>query len=326
MTKFTKRKKVSELKDGDRVDDVFFVKFKKGIKEYAKGYSFDLTLSDNSNRSIEYKYWGPQNEARVKAIYNSFKADSIVHVQGKVTSYHERLQLSTNEPDIIEPLNEGEYNESDFIKAAKKDIEIMYSELESTIEEIKDPKLKELLTNVFADKDMEMKFKKHPGAIEIHHGWIGGLLQHTLEVIAFCKTACDLHPELNRDLVLTGAMLHDIGKLEEIEVTHRIRGTRKGQLTSHLVLSAVYVSNKCDEVKMDECLKDKLMHIIVSHHGKEEFGAPKPPMFPEAIIVYYADELSAKVTEMIEFIENGRQETEDDFIYYRREGKNIYLR
>lgn len=326
MEKFIKKQSISDLKELNIVDDVFFVKFKKGMKPYTKGFSFELMLSDKSGQNIEYKYWGGQEEAKVKGLYNSIKADSIVHVQGRVGMYNERLQLTTNEPFIIEVLKEGQYNEADFIKPAKKDINAMYSKLLEVIESVENPKIKELLEKIFKDKDMEIKFKNHPGAIDIHHNWVGGLLQHTLEVLDYCKISWELFPELNKDLLIAGALLHDIGKLEEIGVTTRIKGTKRGQLISHLVLGSIFVSKKCNEVGMDEELESKLLHIVVSHHGKTEFGSPKEPMFPEAVAVYYADELSSKIAEMIEFINDAKLNTEDDFMFHKRSGRNILLR
>lgn len=326
MEKFSKKQKVSGLKEGDIVNDVFFVKFKKGIGQYAKGFSFELMLSDNSGKNIDYKYWGNQDEKKVRELYNSIKPDSIVHLQGKVSSYKNRLQLATNEPHIIEVLKEEQYNADDFIKSAKKNVDSLYLELLKCIELVENPKIKELLIKIFKTKEIEDKFKKHPGAIEIHHGWVGGLLEHTLEVFNYCRLSWELFPKLNKDLLIAGALLHDIGKLDEIAVTSRIKGTIKGQLAGHLVLSVVFVSNKCDEIGMDEEIKNKLLHILVSHHGKPELGSPKEPMFPEAVVVYYADELSSKTSEMVDFVEDAKSSTEDDFMYHKRNGRNILLR
>jgi 3'-5' exoribonuclease len=326
MDKFVKRKKVSELRDGENVDDIFFVKFKKGVSGYVNGFSFELTLSDTSGKNIDYKYWGGKDEGRLKALYDSIYPDSIVRVQGKVSSYKGRPQLATNEPAVIEVLQEGQYDGADFVKPAKRDVDAMYAELLLAVSSVKHPKLKLLLEGVFNDKELATKFRKHPGAIAIHHNWTGGLLQHTLEVLSYCKTSLENFPSLDRDLLYVGALLHDIGKLEELAVTSRIKGTRKGQLAGHLVLGSVFVSNKCDEVGLEDDLKDKLLHILVSHHGKPEFGSPKEPMIPEAVVVYYADELSAKVAEVLEFVEESKLETEDDFMYHKRYGKNILLK
>jgi len=155
---------------------------------------------------------------------------------------------------------------------------------------------------------------------------MGGLLEHILEVLDFCMTAERNFPSLNHDLLVAGALLHDIGKLEEMEMTTRIKGTNKGQLLGHVALGFHYVAKKMEETGMSEDLKNKILHIIVSHHGKNENGSPKEPMFPEALVVYLADEMSAKIAEMLEFVEESRESTEEDFMYYKRQKKNIFLR
>jgi len=302
------------------------VKIKKTMSSYAKGFFFQLILSDSSGKTLDYRYWGSNDEKKVRELYNSIKPDSVVHVQGKVSVYNNKLQLATNEPFVIEPLKEDEYDKSDFIKPARKDIDDMYSELKSAIDEVKNPDIKKLLENIFNEPSMEAKFKAHPGAIEIHHNWIGGLLEHTLEVLKYSLLSFDLFPVLDRDLLIAGALLHDIGKLDELEMTSRIKGSDSGQLIGHIVLSTIFVSNKMDELGLDKELKNKLLHIIISHHGKLEYGSPKQPMFPEAVVIYYADEMSSKIAEITEFVKNSIEDTEDDFMFHWRKQHNIYLK
>ena len=302
------------------------MKIKKTMSSYAKGFFFQLILSDSSGKTLDYRYWGSNDEKKVRELYNSIKPDSVVHVQGKVSVYNNKLQLATNEPFVIEPLKEDEYDKSDFIKPARKDIDDMYSELKSAIDEVKNPDIKKLLENIFNEPAMEAKFKAHPGAIEIHHNWIGGLLEHTLEVLKYSLLSFDLFPVLDRDLLIAGALLHDIGKLDELEMTSRIKGSDSGQLIGHIVLSTIFVSNKMDKLGLDKELKNKLLHIIISHHGKLEYGSPKQPMFPEAVVIYYADEMSSKIAEITEFVKDSIEDTEDNFMYHRRKQHNIYLK
>ena len=302
------------------------MKIKKTMSSYAKGFFFQLILSDSSGKTLDYRYWGSNDEKKVRELYNSIKPDSVVHVQGKVSVYNNKLQLATNEPFVIEPLKEDEYDKSDFIKPARKDIDDMYSELKSAIDEVKNPDIKKLLENIFNEPAMEAKFKTHPGAIEIHHNWIGGLLEHTLEVLKYSLLSFDLFPVLDRDLLIAGALLHDIGKLDELEMTSRIKGSDSGQLIGHIVLSTIFVSNKMDKLGLDKELKNKLLHIIISHHGKLEYGSPKQPMFPEAVVIYYADEMSSKIAEITEFVKDSIEDTEDNFMYHRRKQHNIYLK
>jgi len=296
------------------------------MSSYAKGFFFQLLLSDNSGKTLDYRYWGSQDEKKIRELYNSIKADSVIHVQGKISLYNNKLQLATNEPFIIEPLKEEEYDKADFIKSARKDIDDMYSELKAAIDEVKNQDIKKLLENIFNEPAMEAKFKTHPGAIEIHHNWTGGLLEHTLEVLKYSLLSLKLFTGLDKDLLIAGALLHDIGKLDELEVTSRIKGSDPGQLIGHIVLSSIFVSNKIDKLNLDNNLKNKLLHIIVSHHGKTEYGSPKQPMFPEAVVIYYADEMSSKIAEITEFVKDSIEDTEDDFMFHWRKQHNIYLK
>jgi 3'-5' exoribonuclease len=327
MDKFRKKQQISALEVGEQIDDVFVVKIKRGMSEYVKGFRFNLLVSDNSGRTLEYVYWGPKDENAVKEIYNSIKSDSVVRIQGKVSSYNDKLQLATNAPFKIEVLTEDQYEKEDFVRPSKKDLTEMYTELLNSINLIDDEKIKILLINIFHDEIISNKFKQHPGAIEIHHNWIGGLLEHTLEVLKYAKLSLEQFPTLNKDLLIAGALLHDIGKLEELEITSRIKGTNIGQLNGHLVLGMIYVAKKIEEIPdFNKEIKTKILHMLASHHGKNEFGSPKEPMFPEALAIYYADELSSKLSEMTEFIASAKDETEDDFMYSRRKSGNIFLK
>ncbi len=325
--KYRKKHLIPSLKEGDEIDDIFVVEIKKGISQYSGGYRFILLLTDSSGRTIEYIYWGGGDEEKVRRIYDGIKVDSVVRIRGKVSQYGGKLRLVANEPEIIQVLDEEQYEKEDFVKPARMDLDMMYERLMREIEGVENPQIRELLERIFGDATMKRKMKVHPGAISIHHNWIGGLLQHTLEVLDFCKVTEKNFPSLNHDLLVAGALLHDIGKLEEMEVTTRIKGTNEGQLIGHVMLGFLYVAEKIKEIPdFDEELKSKILHIILSHHGKNENGSPKEPMFPEALAVYLADEMSARMAEIIEFVEISRESTEDDFMYSRRQRKNIFLK
>ncbi len=325
MEKFTKKFPISSLKEGDKIEDIFIVKFKRGVSQYARGYAITLVLMDSSGKSLEYKYWGENDEKKVKDMYDSIKQDSVVLFNGTVSNYKGKLQLASDSfSGKIIPLTPNQYEQSEFIPSARKEIDIMYVKLTEKIDSIKDDSLRNLVREVF--NEIGDKFKKHPAAIQIHHNWVGGLLEHTLETIDYCETSAKLYSELNRDLLLAGAVLHDVGKLEELEVTSRIKGSQKGQLMGHLILGMNYLNEKLKESKLNELTKNKLLHLLVSNHGKLEFGSPKEPMIPEALALYYADELSSKIVEMIEFIKDNKESTEDDFMYHNKKGINIFLR
>lgn len=323
---FRKKHTIAELKEGDIVEDVFVVKIKKGIVPYAKGFSFTLLLTDNSGKTIEYKYWGGQKEEEVRKTYDAIRSDFVVLIKGKVGMYSGKPQITTNPPDTIQVIEDGNYDPADFVKPARKDPEQMLAELEQYIQMAVDPKIKELLLKIINKPGFKERLKTHPGAIQIHHSWIGGLLEHTLEVLAYCKLSWELFPELDRSLLIAGAMLHDIGKMDEIEVTSRIKGTVEGQLIGHTILGTLALHDQIKDADIDTVTKTKLLHLIVSHLGKTEYGAGKPPMFAEAVVLNYADELSAKAAAILEDVADMRVETEDDFMFHNRERRNIFLR
>jgi len=326
MEKLIKKQPINTLKQGDKINDIFVVQNKKKIDSYSNntGHFFILTLTDSSGKSIDYKYWGGPDENNVKNLFKSIKSDSVILISGQVKIYNEKLEINADQLSTLRVLAPEEY-EAEFIMAAKKDIEQMYSDLLLKINSIQNDSLKRFLLNIF-ESDLKEKFKKHPGAMMIHNNWVGGLLQHTLEVIEYCETSIKLNPELSRDLLLAGAILHDIGKLEELEITSRIKFTRKGHLLGHLTLGAIFLAEKLKNSELNELLKEKLLHLIISNHGKLDFGSPKEPMIPEAIALYYADELASKLSEMIEFIKESKETTDEDFVFDYRRKNNIFLK
>ncbi len=324
---YRKKQPISGLKGNERIEDIFVVKIKKGIFPYVNGYYFHLLLSDAEGKNIDYKYWGEKDEARVRVLYESIQPDSVVLVQGRTAVYMGALQITTNHPDTIKVLKEGEYDPSDFVKKSKRDIGEMVQELKGLIASVQNPEIKGLLERIFIEDEAFLdRFKQHPAAIQIHHNWTGGLLEHSLQLARYCEASKSMFPELDRDLMVAGALLHDIGKLHEIQVTTRIKGTKEGQLVGHIPKGYSIISEIMKEVKMSDDLRTKILHIVLSHQGQMAFGSPKEPMMPEAVAVYLADELSSKLAEIIEFVKESRKETEDDFMYHNRHRRNIYLK
>ncbi|MFH1364239.1 MAG: HD domain-containing protein [Candidatus Aenigmatarchaeota archaeon] len=324
---YSKKRPIGELKEGERVDDIFVVKIKKVMKPYVKGFMFNLILSDASGKSAEYSYWGEKDEAKVREIYDRVREDDVVLVAGYFNTFNNKPIISTNPPDVIRVLNKDEYNPAEFIKPPKRPLDEMVGELKGHINNVQNPQIKRVLERIFIeDAKFLDRFKKHPGAIEIHHNWTGGLLQHTLEMARYCEVSKDMFPGLDRDLLIAGVLLHDIGKIHEIDVTTRIKGTVKGQLKGHIPMGFNMLSNVMEELNTDEEIRNKLLHIVLSHHGSNEFGSPKEPMFSEAVAVYYADEMSSKLSSIIEFINEEKANTENDFMYHRRQKRNIYLK
>lgn len=313
-----KKKLISQYDKFEKVNDIFVVKYKKPISKYTSGYMFELRVGDSS-KEINLKYWGPENQEAVEKLYDSIKPNSVVLVEGIIKEYKGKLELNAS---TINVLKEGEYPSDAFLRKSDEDIEAMWKELNAFISKIENPQLKKLIDSFFSDKEFLEKFKNHPASIYKHQGYLGGLLEHTLHVVKICDLMSTIYPKLNRDLLITGAVLHDIGKLRELDYANNVFATEEGRLIGHLIQGFQMISERMNQLTIDETLKNKVLHMILAHHGKNEYGSPKEPMFPEALCLHLADEMDAKLFSMIEF--KDKAVTEDEFVYSNEFG-NIFL-
>lgn len=315
-------KKISELQVSDEVEGKYAVKFKKPVQRYARGFKFELRIGDSSGE-IMLKFWGPDDEKVVKQLYDSISVDDVVLVRGLVGEYHDLKEVAVNDLAGIRVLSPLEYVKSDFVKESEKDIEEMFSELSVFIGSIKNPHLSMVLDSMFSDPDFVKVFKYSPAALYKHHAFIGGLLEHTLSVTKICDSLLSLYPDLDRDLTICGAILHDIGKTREFEITTSIKPTLESRLVGHVVMGVEIIHHRTSTLDIPDQLKVKLKHIIESHHGQLEWGSPKTPAFPEALLVHHADCLDAKVAYLI--TRKKEANTDDDFIYMKDFG-SLYLK
>lgn len=322
MEKYKKVQNVAGLRKDQVVSDVFFVKFKKPVEKYKNGYKFELKIGDSSGE-IMMKYWGEDNELNVRKVYGSIKQDDVIFINGRVNAWNEKLEISLNKDNALKVCSPEQYELSDFIKTSEKDIDVMFNGLLQVVDSVKDAHLKKILNYFFNDAEFAEKFKQCPAAMYYHHGWIGGLLEHVLDVIQICEQITKTHPRLNRDLLIAGALLHDIGKLEELDVSTHIKVTNKGTMLGHITIGVQILSKAFEKLDVPEDYKLKVLHMAISHHGKMEYGSPKIPAFPEALALYYADEFDARIHMMTAAKENAA--TEDDYIYTKEFG-NVYLK
>ncbi|HDD46565.1 MAG TPA: HD domain-containing protein [Candidatus Aenigmarchaeota archaeon] len=313
---------IKNLKPYEDIEGKFVVKFKKPVTSYANGYAFQLRIGDSSGE-IMLKYWGDNNEEEVRRLYDSIKKDDIIYIKGKTTVYGNKIEITVDKEGIIKVLKPEEYDLKEFIKVTEKDIESMFKEIKAYANSVKNEYLKKVLELFINDFDFVKKFKNQPAAMYKHHSWIGGLLEHTLNVVKICDFITNLYPELDRDLIITGAILHDIGKIKEFELKTSIRTSTEGMLIGHTILGIEELIKRLEKIEIPELYRIKLIHIILSHHGKMEYGAAKTPAFPEALAIFFADFMDAKVAEMI--MHKKTAETEDDYVYTREFG-NVYLK
>lgn len=310
---------IEDLEEDQSVNTLFSVKYKKSLKKYKKGYMFTLGLADRTDE-IEAKFWGGDDKGKVKELFNSITPGDVVRIKGRTSIFQNRLQINVEEGNLKKT---ERFEIEDFVKSSDRDVDEMFDELKSKMERMENAHLKELMSAFFKDKKFVKRFKESPAAMYYHHAHIGGLLEHTLDMINLAETLHRSHPKLDLDLMKVGCFVHDIGKMREFEVTTNIKQSRRGLLTGHIPLGQQMVMERIEELEsFPDNLTQKLLHIISSHHGKKEYGAVKEPMFPEALAVHYLDQLDSQVVQLINLKESA--DTEDFHIWNKRFGQ-IYL-
>lgn len=300
----TKRQFVKELsQDGQTVDDKFAVKYKKPPTEYKgpekKGKWFDVRLSDGTGE-INLKYWGRELHETEKA-YASIAKGDIVHVRGTVQEYPRGSKTFSITVDPtkgeLRKCAPDEYAIEEFIAKSPKDPDKMLSEMKMLLSGISDHHLKKLTEAFLEDASFMKSFTKSPAAMEYHQNYVSGLLEHTLNTMKLGLSICDVHPGLDRDLVATGAFLHDVGKTRELGITGAVIDvTEEGMMLGHIPMGYEMVEQRISQIHgFPKELRLKVLHIMLSHHGLLEHGSPKKPQLPEAFAIYHADSADAEI-------------------------------
>lgn len=316
------QKLLRNLKDHEPVEGFYVVEYKHEVKDYRNGYRFMLGISDSSDE-VMANYWGGQERGEVEALHKSFNKGDVVYLRGMSTVYGGKLQLNINPPDhTLRRALEGEFDPAIFIKTTNQDLDEMERRFFGLVESVKDSHIKGLLLGIFRDPEVWSAFKRLPAAKKYHHACIGGLLEHTLGVALFAETAHKLHSSLDRDLLIAGSLLHDVGKIKEMKVTSTIEYTEIGMLEGHVALGYEMVKARMKD--FPEPLAMKLLHIVLSHHGEKGNGSPQEPTFPEAAAVYLADAYDSLITQ---FIREKKDSDTDDFkVYSSMLGRRIFVR
>ena len=326
------RKNVRDLKEGDLVNEQYSVKFKKPPTTYRSkaGKWFEFRVGDATGE-IMVKYWGRPGED-VESIYNSFDKGDIVRIVGNVTSFNDQLSINVDSSSGGRIEREEIYDIRHFIPAVE-DVEWLsenYEEMEKDFLEIvrsvEDEWLKRLLSAFFDDPGFWEEFRNAPASMKRHSAFVHGLMHHTLNVARICRTLASIYPALDRDLMVTGALLHDIGKMKEFRMSTNIDMTVDGELMGHVFIGAEMVDEKCRSIEgFPDLLRKKLVHIVLSHHGKLEngWGSAKDPALPEAVAVFLADHTDSQVFQYLKLKHEAN--TEDDWFYVRDMG-HIFLK
>ena len=277
---------LSDLKEGDRVDGVFLVQEKNlySFKHKEGGY-LNLLFRDRSGE-MEARIWDNAEQYQ-----DVCQAGEIAIVSGEVTNFRDRLQIRVED---IKKANPGEVDSSCFIPDSARDIEEMKTELKQLLDSISAGPLKEI-ADKFVDSAYFRIFCYAPAAKMYHHNVVGGLLEHSLGTAQICEKIAELHPEIDRDLLLLGAVLHDLGKIDEMEIDGDIRYTDEGKLLGHIIIGFQLLEKLMEHTSINTNYQNKLLHMIVSHHGEYEWQSPKKPQFLEAKILHLADMMDAEI-------------------------------
>ena len=266
----------------------FFAASTKSLRDKKDGGKYlALVLTDRTG-SMEARMWDNAAEASPE-----FEQGDVVKLKAQVCRYQERLQMKV---ERIRAALDGEYDPADFLPATTKDVDALWAELNGYVASFRDPHLKALLRAFLDDEEIATAFRQAPAAKAMHHAWLGGLLEHVVSLLGVCDLAAKHYPEIHRDLLLTGAVLHDIGTLHELAWRKSFEYTVEGSLLGHITIGLGMIEKKLDSLPdFPPRLRVLVEHMVLSHHGKYEFGSPKLPMIPEAILLHYLDDMDAKM-------------------------------
>ena len=278
---------LKELRDGEMVSENYFCKQKQTLQTKAGKSYYSLILQDKTG-TMDGKVW------ELNAGIEHFEALDYIRVEGQVVSFQGALQLNIRR---VRRLSEGEYDVSEYMPCTKRNTAEMYKELLGYIDSLKDAQFKLLAESYFKeDPKFKEMFLSHSAAKTMHHNFVGGLLEHTVSMTKLCTYLAENYPVLDRDLLLTAAMFHDVGKLSEISTFPENDYTDAGQLLGHIYIGADWLSKRMDKLGgFTVKRKNELLHCILAHHGELEFGSPKKPALAEALALSMADNLDAKL-------------------------------
>lgn len=290
---------VTDLQPDQIINGTFLVQHKDVRQKKSGDVYLSLTLADRTGE-LDAKMWDNAADA-----VEAFAQDDFVKVKGLMQVFQNRPQLTLHK---IQAVLDTEVDVADYFPASKRDRDEMFLELQGHIASIGNAHLKALLNAVFADEAIAKAYRIAPAAKAIHHAWIGGLIEHVLSLCTLAKFTAAHYANIDIDLLLSGVMLHDIGKISELKYARSFSYSTEGQLLGHIIIGLRMVEEKLRLVPdFPEKLRDLLLHLIVSHHGELAYGSPKVPLFPEAMLLHHLDNLDSKMECMRGLIERDRQ-------------------
>jgi 3'-5' exoribonuclease len=291
---------INEINPGETIDDIYIVK-DPILRSTTRGDLYIAMFLQDRTGQVNGRMW-----QATETIYKALPKPGFVHIQGRSELYQNNLQVIINNVSAVDGSN---VSIDDFLAQTDKDTKQMFEDIKKLVSQVKNPQLKALVGAFLDDAELMEKFQRAPAAMKMHHNYIGGLLEHTHNMLRVAVAILPLYPEVQADLVLAGIFLHDIGKTEELSYDMAFSYTDSGQLIGHISKSLVMINQKADALRskgtqIDQTVLDAIGHIILSHHGQYDFGSPKLPATAEAFMVYYIDDLDAKMSQVTTLIES----------------------
>lgn len=296
------RRSIAELQVGQRVEDEIFRIQQKDLRTTTNGGLYiHAVLADGSGQLVA-RMWNASQE-----VYDSIPEGGLLHVRGRVESYKGNRQFIIDGVRAVEP---GSVDPSQFLPKTQHDAAAMWAEVKDILRTVENRWLLALIGKFVNDPRFAADFQRAPAAVQMHHAYLGGLVEHTRNLLRLAAAICPLYPLVSRDLVITALFLHDAGKTRELAYETNLEYSTEGQLIGHIVQCALWVHTKCREIEAETgqtfppAIETVLKHLILAHHGKYEFGSPRLPATPEAFVVHYIDNLDAKLAITFDAIAN----------------------
>ena len=316
------RRYIADMGPGERIEDQVFLIASKDLRTTSQGSLYIHAVLADRTGQVVARVWSAS-----EAMYRSMPEGGFLNIRGRTENYKGSLQFII---EAIRPVDPKTVDIAEFLPCTERNIEEMWSKTTAILDEIKDPYLTALIQEFLSDAERMEAFKRAPAAIQMHHAYIGGLLEHTLNLLEMAKLIIPRYPRVSLDLVLAGMFLHDLGKIEELRYDTNFSYSDPGQLIGHIPLCIVWIEQMVDRAAktMGKAFPDRikwvLQHIVVSHHLRPEFGSPKPPAMPEAIAIHHLDNLDAKLHMYLHRIETDKDVDADWTAYLRSIETKLY--
>ncbi len=314
--------RIADLQAGERVDDQVFRVAQKDLRTTTNGSLYiHAVLADGSGQMVA-RMWQASQE-----IYDSMPEGGLLHFRGRVESYKGNRQFII---DGVRQVEAGTFDPAEFLPAGKHDVDALWNQVKELLRGIRNRDVLALVGKFVSDAEFVRSLKRAPAAVQMHHAYLGGLLEHTRNLLRLAQVVCPLYPQVSSDLLLAGIFLHDIGKVRELAFDTNIEYTTEGQLVGHIVQGVLWMHDHCRALERETGrpfpheLETALKHLILAHHGKYEFGSPRLPATAEAIMLHYLDNLDAKLAMVFEAIAGDTDAASEWTGYIRALESRIY--